>query len=144
MIFKKVFADAFKFYVVIHGVPFAIFKLKRMMKTPFYELKSFLKSVIRSSLFLSTYVTAFWYCFCLFKNLRRKTDALNVLMASSVCSLSLFFEPSSRRPEIVLFLIPRFMEQCMFFMEKRGYIKTVNNGEVILFSFVLSFMMYAY
>lgn len=144
MLFKITFINAFKFYTYIHGFPFVIFKLKRMLKSPLYEIKSCLKNIIRSSLFLSFYVSVFWYLFCLFKNLRKKTDVLNVLMASAVCSLSVLFEPQSRRPEIAIFLVPRFLEWLMFMLEKRGYIKTIKNGEVLVFSLVLSIMMYAY
>ena len=72
--------------------------------------KTFVKNVIRSSLFLASFVAIFRFMTCHTKNLRGKVDRWNIIISSVVCAMSVFFEPASRRSEIAMYLVPRAME----------------------------------
>ena len=54
------------------------------------------------------------------------------------------FEPANRRVELALYMFPRFLEFLFLFLEKRGYVKSIKNGEVLVFALAMSVIMYAY
>jgi hypothetical protein len=93
---------------------------------------------------MSTYVAAFRYLLCFFKNRRHKIDKWNVILASFICTFAVLFEPSHRRTELALYLFPRFLEALWAFLEKRGYVKSIPNGEVFLFAIAMGVIMYCY
>ena len=135
---------ALKFYTPIHLLPALIFKRKRLITEPMKTIKSVIKNIIKSSLFLSVYVSIFWYCACKFKNIRRKTDRWNIIGASFICSFAILFEPASRRTELALYMFPRFLESLFLFLEKRGYVKSIANGEVLVFALAMGVIMFCY
>ena len=72
--FFIVFNLAYKFYIPIHVLPALIFKRRKLTKEPIKILKSIVKNILKSSMFLSSYVCFYWYFICKVKNYRRKTD----------------------------------------------------------------------
>ena len=54
------------------------------------------------------------------------------------------FEPANRRTELALYMFPRFLETSFLLLEKRGILKSVKNGEVLVFALALSLVMYCY
>ena len=89
---KKVFSKALKFYLPIHMLPVIIFKRSRLMKEPLQVIKKLVKNIFMSCLFLTLYVSVFWYFFCRFKNYRKKSDMWNIIYASMIGSWSIIFE----------------------------------------------------
>lgn len=142
--FKTVFQMAIKLYIPIHGLPTLIFKSRRLKTEPFKILYNLFKNIVKSSLFLSLYVSVFWYFTCIFKKMRHKVDHWNVIMASFICSFACLLEPQNRRVELALFMFPRFIEQMWYTLEKRGYVKSIKNGEVLVFAASMSLLMYNY
>ena len=92
LVWKKVFGNALKFYMPIHVLPTLIFKRNRLFKEPVQIVKKLIKNIIMSCIFLSLYVSVFWYFFCRFKNFRRKSDHWNIIFASMIGSWSIIFE----------------------------------------------------
>ena len=41
-------------------------------------------------------------------------------------------------------MFPRFLESLYLFLEKRGYAKSVANGEVFVFAIAMGIIMYCY
>ncbi len=142
--FLLVFNMAYKFYIPIHLIPIAVFKRQKLTTEPLKILKQLIQNIIKSSLFISLYVSLFWYFICFFKNIRMKTDKWNIIYASFICSFACLFEPASRRTELALYMFPRFLESLFLFLEKRGYLKSVANGEVIVFALAMGIIMYCY
>ena len=142
--FLQVFNMASKFYIPIHLVPVLVFKRDKLVKKPVEVIKNLIVNIIRSCLFLSTYVAAFWYLNCFFKNYRRKTDKVNIILSSFICSFACMFELPSRRTELALYMFPRFLESIFLLLEKRGYIQSVANGEVLVFAVAMAIIMYCY
>ena len=142
--FLIIFKMASTFYIPMHLFPVIVYKRDKILSEPLKILKNLLTGIVRSSLFVSVCISLFWYLICIFKNLRRRTDYVNILLASFICSFSILFEPAGRRIEIALYFLPRFLESVFLFFEKRGYIKSIENGEVVLFATAMSFLMYCY
>ena len=59
--FWFVFNMAYKFYIPIHVLPALVFKRNKLTKEPLKILKSIVKNIVRSSLFISVYVASFWW-----------------------------------------------------------------------------------
>ena len=142
--FWLVFSMAYKFYVPIHFLPALIFKKQRLLKEPIKILKACIINIIRSSLFISTYVCSFWYMCFVFRNKRMRTEKWIIIYAGFICSFAILFEPAHRRTELALYMFPRFLESMFLFLEKRGYVKSIKNGEVLVFAFALGIIMYCY
>ena len=142
--FLKVMDLAYKFYIPIHVLPALIFKWNRITKEPVKILKKAIFNIIRSSFFLSVYVSAFHYFVCLTQQYRIKTDKWNIICASFICSFAVLFEPSNRRTELALYMFPRFLESLHLALHKRGYVKSYNNAEVVIFAIAMSVIMYCY
>ena len=107
-------------------------------------IKSCAKNVLRSCLFMSFYIAIFRYLTCFFKNYRRKIDRLNIILAGFICTFAILFEPAHRRTELALYLIPRFLEASWAFLEKRGFVASIQYGEVLIFAFAMGIIMYCY
>jgi hypothetical protein len=103
-----------------------------------------LKGTLRSCLFLSTYIGAFRYGLCYFKNARYKFDRWNVIFAGFLSGFGLLWEPTGRRTELALYFLPRFLEGAWAFSKKREWVKPVAYGEVMLFAIAMGIIMYCY
>ena len=107
-------------------------------------LKNFLKNVVRSSLFLATFVAVFRFMLCHTKNLRHKVDRWNIIISSVTCSFTILFEPASRRSEIALYLVPRMLEALWAQNVQAGRISSIKYGEELVFSLSLALLMFCY
>ena len=142
--FLLVFNLAYKFYIPIHILPALIFKRRKLTKEPIKILRAAAKNILKSTLFISCYVSFYWYFICKIKNYRKKTDKWNIILAASLCCFSVLWEPSNRRSEMALYMFPRFLESAMLYLVDRGYVKPIPKGEVVAFAIALSFIMYCY
>ena len=142
--FMVAFNMAYKFYIPIHGLPTLIYKRKRLTKEPLKITKDFVYKVFCSSLFIACYISSFWYMMCRFKNWRRRTDKINVVISATLCTFAIFWETKSRRTELALYIFPRFLESLFLFLVKHGYLRTIKNGEVLIFAVAMSIIMYVY
>ncbi len=142
--FYKVLKLALKFYLPIHLIPTLIFKRKHLKDQPLAVLKSFLKSFIRSVLMLATYCTIFRYLLCQTKNRRHKVDRWNPIISGFCATFSILYEPASRRAELTLYLVPRFLEAVWNFLLRRNWVQNIKNGEVLLFAVAMSIIGYCY
>ena len=114
------------------------------MNRPLTVMKQLAKNILRSCLFMATYVAIFRYLTCWMKNTRGVIDRWNILVPGFLCTFSILFEPAHRRTELALYLIPRFLEAAWMFLEKRRLVVTVQYGEVLIFSFAMGILMYCY
>ena len=115
-----------------------------MNDSPQGVIRRMLFQVLRSALFWAAYVGLFRYMLCFFKNYRRKIDRWNVIMAAFISTFAIFFEPSSRRTELALYMIPRFLEAIFMFLHQRGLIRSFEYGEVVFFALAMGIIMYFY
>ena len=143
--FCLVFQLAIKFYLPIHLIPALIFKRHKLKTQPMEVFKFFLKGLLRSSLMLATYIAVFRYGLCFFKNLRHKVDIWTVLYSGFIGPfVSLFWEPAGRRAELTVYMIPRFAEALWDWLVKHGVVKSIKNGELIIFAVAMAVICYSY
>ena len=95
-------------------------------------------------MFMASYVAIFRYLTCVMKNYRGKIDRWNVMVPGFFCTSAILFEPSSRRTELALYLIPKFLEALWMFLEKRGLVRVVPHWEIIIFCLAMGVLMYCY
>ena len=100
--------------------------------------------VIRSALFWGIYVGLFRYLLCFFKNKRRRIDRLNVVLASLISACAILLESPERRTEIILYMVPKFLEGCYNLMKERGFAFGLEYGEVLVFSIAMGVIMFFY
>lgn len=93
---------------------------------------------------MSTYIAAFRYFICFFKNKRHTIDRWNIILSAFICTFAIFWEPSHRRTELTLYLFPRFLEAVWVFLEKRGIVKSLPNGEILIYAIAMGIIMYCY
>ena len=135
---------AWKMYLPIHAVPTFIFKYKLLKTNPLKFFWSLFKNIFKSCLFLATYICIYRYSLCLIKNFRRKVDRSILLMAGCLSGVGLLWEPQSRRTELALYFLPRVMETLWRWLKSRKFVTPIPNGEIILFAFAMSVLMYCY
>ena len=142
--FFIVFKNSLKFYGPIHLIPILIFKLKKMKTEPLKVIKGYLKNVSKSCMFLATYMTLLKYGLCLFKNIMGQNRPLMIILAGLWTFPGMFFEAEGRRTEMSLYFFSPFVEGVWKWFVKRGYVTSIPNGDVYLFSFTMAIIMYCY
>ena len=142
--FKQVFKISLKLYGIIHLLPVVIFKRKQLLKEPLAVIKRTIMNIFGSCCYLASYVAVFWYCNCFFKNLTGRIDKWSIVYSSFICSFTCFFEAPSRRTELALYMFPRMLESLFLMAEKRGYVRSIPNGEVLVFALAMAVLMYCY
>ena len=111
---------------------------------PLKTLKEAFIGYIKSCCFMALYVALFRYGLCFWKNTRGKIDRFNPIAAAIVSPNAILLEPSYRRTELALYMLPRFAESFWNFLKKRNLVINVKNGEVLIFSFAMAILMYCY
>ena len=111
---------------------------------PVKILKSLVKNIIKSSLFLAVFVSAFRFMMCFTKNTRQKIDRWNVIISSFVCAFAILFEPASRRSEIAMYLVPRALESLWTMQLRNGRVRNIPFGEELVFAVSMAVLMYCY
>lgn len=66
------------------------------------------------------------------------------MIPAAIAPLTILIEPVSRRAELVLFKMPRFLEMLWNFLVNKGIVKNIKNGEVIMFAIAMSIICYCY
>lgn len=99
----------------------------------------------RSVLFLSSFVSIYQIVACLFRNLKPKNDIKYVYyICGFICSFALYFEKEEKRTDFTMYTFPRALDSFYLIMRKNGYVKSIPNGEILLFMMSSSIIMYHY
>ena len=142
--FVSCFRMGLMFYGAVHLIPLIAMKSEKAVKKPRGVFRRYITDVITSSLFIASYVALFWYFLCKSKNYRRKIDKWNIIIASLLSTLSIFFEPAHRRTELGLYLFPRFLEQVYLYLKRGGYISPIDNSECVIVAISIAIIMMSY
>ena len=122
----------------------AVFRGKKVLDDPKMSFATFIKSTLRSVLFLTMYVMTSWSTPCLFRNLRGKDEKwmyyVNGLLAGSM----VLIEQPGRRLELGMYCLPRAIESLWNGWVSKGYVKDVPYGEAIYFSLSTGVLMSLY
>ena len=136
----------FRFYLPIHLVPYLI-RHYRDVWTP-QGLSHLRRRVggdtLKSSLFLSLYTSVWIALVCLFRNFEQRDRPVHAWLAGFICSSAVLVEPPSRRSELNIYTLARWMSMGYRALEQRGYVTYHKNGEVPLFCFAMAVIMYEF
>jgi hypothetical protein len=138
--FIHVFNLAIKVYLPVHLAPLLIFKLKALMTNPVPHLNKLLISLLKSCGFISAFGFLIRYGLCRFGSVfgyGRLTWACSTVLAS----LSLGIETENRRTELALYLLPRALEACWNMSVSRHWVKSLPQGDWLLFAVAISTLM---
>lgn len=138
------FSTALKVYAPIHFLPMLIFRRKALMKDPIGTLLHTAWSTARSTAFLTSFTAFFLAAICRWRQFRQRDESFGPFLGGIAAGLSLPFEKASRRVELMLYCLPRFVEGLWKYFEKRHMVKGFYGGEVLLFSISWAFLMLFY
>jgi len=142
--FVTVARGTYKYYIPFHLIPFLLFKLKRLRKQPKETIIRALIYYIRSILFMAGFnaVLKYFQCFC--KNQVGRYTIVGPSLGAFFSAWTCFLETESRRTEICLFILPRFLETFWNYLKHRKYVGSVWGGENLLFGLAMGTMAYYY
>jgi len=108
------------------------------------NLKNAIISCLRSSAFLSFFVTWYQGAICVHRNFFNTENKYVYYLAGLVASLGLLVEKKSRRSELALYALPRGLDSFYMILCDRKFLKAVPYGELILYCLSLAGIMYFY
>lgn len=142
---RRTFPKALKMYLPLNIVMMLIWKNKLLLKDPTEFFRRLFLSASRSSTFIALFTSLCWLVPCYMRNMfggeRRFYYLLNGFVAGSSAIIEF---PKSRRVELGMYCLPRALESIWKMMLKRGLVKPVPFGEVLLFSLSMGTMMTFY
>ncbi|KAI9146587.1 hypothetical protein BKA69DRAFT_1024262 [Paraphysoderma sedebokerense] len=130
-------------YAPLNAIMILVYSWKKMLKQPHTYLLRFIKSTIRSSLFLSLYVTIAWVSTCYQRRLLGR-DKLPIYFINGMLSgLCVLIEPPGRRLELGLYVMPRALESAYKCLVQYRYIPSPF-GEPLYFCLATGVLMALY
>jgi hypothetical protein len=121
-----------------------IFNYKKIMKEPKGQIYRFIKSTLRSVIFLTCYCTSAWTFTCLFRNLRGKEANWMYYANGLGAGAMVLMEAPGRRLELALYCMPRAFESLWNSFVNKGYVSNIPRGEAIYFSLATGVLMSLY
>ena len=144
-VFIASFVKAFRFYLPIHFVPYIIRHYRDVWSHQGFLMlrKRVGLDTLKSSLFLALYTSVWTALVCVFRNFEKRDRPFHIWLAGFICSSAVLIEPKGRRSELNIYTLARWMSMGYRAMVERGYVAYHKNGEVPLFAFAMSVIMYA-
>jgi hypothetical protein len=116
---------AFQMYAPLNVVMTLVFKGKTLLKDPKQSFVKFVKSTLRSVLFLTAYVTAAWSLPCTFRTLFKKEQWWMYYANGLVAGSMVLLEQPGRRLELGMYCLPRAIESFWNSLVTRGVIRHI-------------------
>lgn len=144
-VFIASFIKAFRFYLPIHFVPYVIRHYRDVWSHQGFQMlrKRVGLDTLKSSLFLALYTSVWTALVCIFRNYEKRDRPFHIWLAGFICSSAVLIEPKGRRSELNIYTLARWMSMGYRAMVERGFVAYHKNGEVPLFAFAMSVIMYA-
>ena len=141
--FRRTLLNGLRLYLPIHILP-VLFRLKSFRSHPLKTLQQVALGTFKSAMFVSQTATTMRAALCVMSRLRGKWDKFNVLIGALFCAISLLWEAPSRRCEIALYVLPRFLDSFWQFWKRRGVVRDVQGGGLALFALAVGVVAYAH
>jgi hypothetical protein len=110
-------------YLAVHILPVLIFRIKQLKADPKKIIYRALNNLICSSMFLSTEIAFTRFGPCLLSYVTGTLDQRNILLGTFLGSLGILFEKHHRRIELLLYILPKFLEGIAKALDRRGLYK---------------------
>lgn len=139
---KKVFQQIFPVYLALTLAPSAALRIRYTLRHPVLVLLKSVKNTMRSSLFLSVFVSGYSGLVCLHRNIAlffgsgilAKDHKLLYFVWGLFASLSIFIENRKRRSELALYVLPRGIEAFWKTLANRRIVRPIPGAEIAMFS----------
>ncbi|KNC99600.1 uncharacterized protein SPPG_04988 [Spizellomyces punctatus DAOM BR117] len=138
-VFKKVFKKILPVYLTLTFVPMALLKLKEFIRQPVPLGRRALSNALRSSIFLSVFVSSYQWLICGQRNLIKLNflsgdHKLAYWIIGALASLSIFIEDGKRRAELAMYVLPRGVDSLYRVLRHRDLVPKIKYFEIFMFS----------
>ncbi|KAF9182830.1 hypothetical protein BGZ50_004672 [Haplosporangium sp. Z 11] len=138
------FKRAAKMYGTLNFIVTLVFQHKKLASNPKEVAYRYVKSTIRSCLFLTVYVFFAFYTPCVMRRILKRETIFTYLINGTLSGLAVLIEAPGRQMELALYCLPRALETVWSIMLKRGLVRNIRNGDIALFSASMGVMMTLY
>jgi len=132
---------AMQIYLPVHFLPMILFEPKKVIADPLSFIKRKGYNLMVSSVFLTTYQFNMKLTMCLLRNWRRADEVWHPSVGGFMSGLSLFIESPFRRPELMLYTLPRAMEVAMRLIPNRDHFAAIYKALRCVYLPVFSFQI---
>jgi hypothetical protein len=134
---------SFLFCIKTYGTLYIITALLKLRQTGRINVKNLVKSILRSSAFLTLNMAAYLYFTCVLRRLFGFYFFGTFYIAGFFGSLlAILLEQKKRQTMLTLYLTNLASESLFLQLKNRGYVRTIQNGETVLFGIGLAALMY--
>ncbi|KAG0353504.1 hypothetical protein BG005_007226 [Podila minutissima] len=142
--FTGEFGRALKMYGTLNFIVTLVFHHKKIVSNPKETTYRYVKSTLRSCLFLSVYVWAAFYSPCLLRRILGRETRATYVVNGLIAGLSVLIEAPGRQMELALYCLPRALETTWKLLVKRRVVRNVPHGDIALFCASMGVMMSIY
>ncbi|RIB15809.1 hypothetical protein C2G38_2039098 [Gigaspora rosea] len=145
--FYQVFKTIFPVYATLNVVPMFVFKINQLTKDPYTLIKKCVQNTIRSSTFLSVFVSSYQTQICIHRNLVKdigfKSNSKYLYWLSGVIAgLAILIEHKNRRNDLTLYVVPKAAESLYKIMcQKNCIFELHRTADVWFFSVAMGVIM---
>ncbi|CAN6218901.1 unnamed protein product [Urochloa humidicola] len=139
---SSTFKKTFPLYFSLTFVPFVVLRLQKFLESPAATCWRALVGAVRSTTFLSAFVTLFQTAICLHRKVANKDHKLVYWFAGLMSGLSILLEKKARRAELALYVLPRAGDSLWYILINRHLLPNIKNAEVALFCMCMGGIMY--
>lgn len=139
---SSTFKKTFPLYFSLTFVPFVVLRLQKFLESPAATSWRALVGAVRSTTFLSAFVTLFQSAICLHRKVASKDHKLVYWFGGLISGLSILLENKARRAELALYVLPRAGESLWYILINRHLLPNIKNAEVALFCMCMGGIMY--
>ncbi|KAJ3226434.1 hypothetical protein HK099_004887 [Clydaea vesicula] len=143
-IFKSEILRAVALYAPLNFFMTVVFKIDKFVKDPKNTLLIVTKSILRSTLFLASYVTVAFSSVCYFRRIFGGDKIWMYYVNGFLAGSTVLLEAPGRRLELALYCFPRALESFFNCGVKKGWFRNIKNGELIYFGLSMATMMTLY
>ncbi|KAI8804161.1 hypothetical protein BJ742DRAFT_682363 [Cladochytrium replicatum] len=135
---------AFALYAPLNALMTIVFRGTRILKEPGRTLRSFIFQTLRSTLFLSGYVTTAWSLPCVFRRMVGKDHPWMYIVNGIFAGAWVMVENPGRRLELGLYCLPRAIQSLWNCWVQWGWVKNIPGGEALYFCLSMGMLMHFY
>ncbi|KAF9321998.1 hypothetical protein BGZ91_004428 [Linnemannia elongata] len=146
--FKDVLAGEFdralRMYAPLNFLLTLVFQRKKLATQPKEVVQRYIKSTIRSSLFMTMYTWGAFYTLCVMRRIFKRERTYMYFLNGVIAGFAVLIEAPGRQVELGLYCLPRALDTAWHLMLKRGLVRNVPNAEMALFCASMGLMMTIY
>ncbi|KAI9208932.1 uncharacterized protein BJ171DRAFT_557640 [Polychytrium aggregatum] len=135
---------AMSLYTPLNAIMVVIFRGSALFKDPLQTLSRLAVSILRSSLFLTCYVTTAWTLPCYLRRFSGTDRQWHYYINGILAGMMVLIEVPGRRLELALYCMPRALESFWNCGVKWKWWKNIPGGEAIYFCFATGVLMTFY